>query len=106
MTYPSRHELQEPLLRVLLGVGGQASPSEVYELLAAQFPLMTADERNRPRANGEAQWENDVRFVRQALVNKGELDGSEYGVWKITPAGHARAGLRVFQTNRRVRTAA
>lgn len=90
MPYPSRPDVEVPLLRVLLDLGGEAKPSEVYEPLAAQFPSMTAEERKAPRANGEPQWENDVRFARQELVDKGELDGSEYGVWKITPAGRAR----------------
>lgn len=90
MAYPSRSELQVPLLRILAEFGGEAKSSEVYGPLATQFPLMTADERNTPRGNGEPRWENDVRFARQDLVARGEIDGSEFGVWKLTAAGRAR----------------
>lgn len=93
MAYPSQGDLEVPLLRVLLDLGGQAKPKAVYEPLARMFPDMTAEERGaRMDSTGASKWENDVQWVRQRLKQKGEIDGSVHGMWTITPTGRARLG--------------
>ena len=73
-------------------LGGQARPKDLYERLADHFqlsegqrkaPISTDDRRNK--------WHNTVQWVRSNLVHKkGELEGTEKGLWKITAAGRAR----------------
>src|SRR5207248_9672407 len=37
------------------------------------------------------RWHNLVQWSRQKLVEKGDLDGSTRGIWKLTARGRARA---------------
>src|SRR5207245_2126060 len=37
-----------------------------------------------------SKWTNRIQWVRQVLVNKGELDSPAHGVWAITAKGLAR----------------
>jgi restriction system protein len=44
-----------------------------------------------PSSPSTFRWHNLVQWSRQKLVEKGEIDGSARGVWKLTPRGRARA---------------
>jgi restriction system protein len=44
-----------------------------------------------PSSPSTFRWHNLVQWSRQKLVEKGEIDGSTRGVWKLTPRGRARA---------------
>ena len=79
------------MLEVLEAAGGEAEPAELYSPLADRFPMLTKDEREaRHEVSGLPKWQNRVQWVRQRLVEKGEIDGSKRGVWAITNAGRDR----------------
>jgi restriction system protein len=92
MAFPTQHQVELPLLRVLYEFGGGAAPKLVYPKLASQFPQLTEEDLNAklPSSPSTFKWHNLVQWSRQALVEKEELDGSTRGVWKITPKGKQR----------------
>ena len=92
MAFPRQSEVEIPLLQVLADSGGSAQPREVYPQVAARFPDLTAAEQGQRLENspGVMKWWNLVQWVRQHLVEAGEIDGSTRGVWTLTPKGASR----------------
>jgi 5-methylcytosine-specific restriction enzyme B len=91
MPLPTQRQLEVPLLRLIESRGGEAKPKDLYGPLARLFPQLTAHDLNRRMdSTGAAKWENHVQWVRQKLVESGDLDGSTHGTWKITDGGRAR----------------
>lgn len=92
MPFPKQVEIEVPLLNALVEFGGQARPRDVYPVVARSFPTLTAEEQEERLENypSTRKWSNMVQWARQRLVDAGELDGSQRGVWKITAAGRAR----------------
>lgn len=93
MSFPKQSEIELPLLKALQKVGGKAEPKELYPKLAEVFTQLTEDDlaARLPSSPSTFRWHNLVQWSRQKLVEKGELDGSTRGVWKLTPRGKARA---------------
>ena len=93
MSFPKQREIELPLLGVVEHLGGTAKPQDVYPLVAAQFPELSPEELTQTLESSAStrKWWNLVQWVRQHLVELGEIDGSTRGVWKITDAGRARA---------------
>lgn len=92
MSLPTQTDVELPLLRVLDSFGGEAEPKKVYEPVAKYFPQLTAEDRSVRMDSGAMKWWNHVQWARQRLVQKGEIDGSVRGVWRITPLGKSRLG--------------
>lgn len=92
MPFPRQAEIEIPLLRVLAEQGGEARPRDVYPRVAAHFPELTPEEQEERLENypSTRKWSNLVQWVRQRLVDIGQVDGSQRGIWKITAAGRAR----------------
>jgi len=92
LPFPKQVEIEVPLLNALVEFGGQARPRDVYPVVARSFPTLTAEEQEERLENypSTRKWSNMVQWARQRLVDAGELDGSQRGVWKITAAGRAR----------------
>src|SRR5262245_11797401 len=90
MSLPTQAEVELPLLRVLESFGGEAKPSEVYGPVAKNFPQLSAEDLRARLDSGPMKWWNHVQWTRQRLVQKGEIDGSVRGVWRITPLGRVR----------------
>ncbi|MBX0331293.1 AAA family ATPase [Oscillochloris sp. ZM17-4] len=91
MPFPPRNEIEEPLLRMIAQQGGSAKPDDVVKPLAELFKL-TPDEQQGDLPSGMNRWKNIVMWVRNDLRQKGDIDGSTHGVWKITDSGLARIG--------------
>lgn len=118
--FPKYREVQEPLLNELIRRGGSARPSDrdslgrtIYDALADAFSLSDEDrseliyERNgTPRS----KWENIVRWVRNDLKKKGIIDGSQQGIWTVSPQGRSfsdereseRVGRGVISGSRKI----
>ena len=94
MSIPSEKDIEVPLLKELEAVGGKAKPSELYDKVAKHFPNLTSDDlqAKHPRT-GIPIWTNRVQWARQHLVNRGQIDASVRGVWRITEEGRTRLGL-------------
>jgi len=91
MAIPSERDIELPLLQEIVVVGGEARPLDLYERVAKHFPKLTsADQRLRHPRSGLPIWSNRVQWARQHLVNKGEIDASTRGIWRITDKGRAR----------------
>jgi len=93
MAIPSEKDIELPLLQEIEAAGGEAKPSDLYDKVAKHFPQLTlADQEARHPRSGLPIWRNRVQWARQHLVNKGEIDASTRGIWKITEKGRARIG--------------
>src|SRR5690348_16256646 len=92
MSFPSQKEIEIPLLYVLQELGGQAKSKKIYVTVAKYFPELTKEDfqERLPNSPSTLKWKNLVRWVRQNLVEKGEIDGATLGIWKITEKGRLR----------------
>jgi restriction system protein len=92
MPFPKQSDVEIPLLKVLADSGGSSKPREVYPRLAACFPDLTAEDQELRLESSPStrKWWNLVQWVRQHLVEAGEIDGSTRGVWRLTEAGRSR----------------
>ncbi len=94
MAIPSEKDIELPLLMEIETAGGEARPSDLYDKVARHFPQLTPSDQtvSHPRS-GLLIWANRVAWARQHLVNKGEIDASTRGIWRITEKGKARLGV-------------
>lgn len=90
MTLPRQKDVEIPLLEEIENAGGKAEPQQVYPRVAGHFPQITDTDLKERLESGHNTWTNRVQWVRQLLVNKGQLDGSVRGVWSITELGRGR----------------
>jgi restriction system protein len=92
MPFPKQVEIEVPLLDALVELGGEGRPRDIYPLVAKRFPQLTPEEQEERLENypSTRKWSNLVQWIRQRLVDLGQIDGSQRGIWKITPAGRAR----------------
>ena len=92
MPYPRQADIELPLLEALLELGGEGRPRDVYPLVAKRFPQLTPEELEErlPNYPSTRKWSNLVQWVRQRLVDLGQIDGSQRGTWTMTPTGRAR----------------
>jgi hypothetical protein len=87
MAYPKRWEIYEPLLIAILERGGKARPKDLFEVLADQFGLSSAEREERTEKRNRLRWHVEVSFARQELIDKGYLDGITRNLWRITDEG-------------------
>jgi restriction system protein len=71
-----------PLLAAIDSLGGVAKPRDLYPLVAQRFPELSPEELTQTLKSSPStrKWWNLVQWVRQHLVELGELDGSTRGV--------------------------
>lgn len=93
MALPHQPDVEIPLLEEIEKGGGRARPSDLYAKVAAHFPTITQADLKLRHPSEVHVWSNRVQWVRQALVAKGQLDGSTRGVWALTEAGLHRLEL-------------
>lgn len=104
MAYPKQKEIEIPLLTEIGRAGGEVRPRDIYDKVSQHFPQLTEEDLERrmesyPSIN---KWHNKVQWARQALINKGEIDGSVYGVWKITDLGRQRVSRGLSQPSEEI----
>jgi restriction system protein len=92
LPFPKQAEIEVPLLEALVELGGEARPRDIYPRVAKRFPNLTEEEQEERLENypSTRKWSNLVQWIRQRLVDVGQIDGSQRGIWKITAAGRAR----------------
>ena len=94
MSIPSEKDIEMPLLREIEAAGGEAKPSELYDKVAKHFPHLTlTDQQAKHPRTGIPIWRNRVQWARQHLVNKGQIDASVRGIWRITEKSRASLGV-------------
>jgi hypothetical protein len=86
-----------PLLQALIKLGGSSKVSKVYPVVEGimEQKLLENPEERKKYESGSIIWKNKIRWAREYLRRKGQLDASERGVWKITPSREER--VRIFQ---------
>ena len=79
-------DFEMPLLKALIRLGGQAKTKAVYPevekimgLTSSRFP-----EEYETYKKGAVKWINKTQWAREYLRRKGQLDGTQRGIWKIT----------------------
>ena len=97
---PNRADIEVPLLRLLVELGGSLNFShrgrELEVRLAEKFGLSDEDrDFAAPNYNsmGNRKWRNHLQFVRDRLVKSGELDNSVRNHWTVTDVGYRRLGI-------------
>jgi restriction system protein len=88
--FPKQKDVEVPLLEVLVELGGQGKTTEIYPLVTKKFPEITDDDLAEVYLNGEPKWMNRIRWVRQRLIDKGEMESPSWGIWAITDKGRER----------------
>lgn len=90
MPLPREKDIELPLLKALVELGGEARPRDIYPLVTRAFPELTeADLAERTDA-GAPRWTNRIQWVRQTLTERGEMASPRWGVWAITEKGRQR----------------
>ena len=88
---PPQVEIEVPLLRALVSLGGKAAARDVYAAVTKQFPQLTEADTSEPLPSGTGnRWTNRIQWVRQTLVSRGEVTSAGHGVWAATDRGLAR----------------
>lgn len=91
MPFPTRNELELPILMEIEASGGELRPTQrFFQELATYFPQVTDDDLQATNRTGINTWENRAHWARLKLVHKGQIDRSRYGVWRITDSGRQR----------------
>lgn len=85
-----REHYELPLLKSLLELGGSAAPGDnLYHLIREKMQMPDADSEYDP-VHARPKWVYELQWVRYSLVQRGDMDGSKRGVWKITEKGRER----------------
>jgi hypothetical protein len=94
-------DFEMPLLQAIVKLGGKAKTKDVYPEVEQIMGLMPAKfpEEYEAYQKGQIKWKNKTAWGREYLKRKGQLDGTERGVWKITEMGRDRA--RIFTETRK-----
>jgi len=90
MSFPSRREIELPLLLEIEAMGGEGRPQDLYPKITAHFPQITNTDLGKKTLGGGNLWENRIAWVRYQLAENGEIDKSVRGVWRITEKGRER----------------
>ncbi|WP_158221574.1 restriction endonuclease [Terribacillus sp. 7520-G] len=92
---PKQSEIEVPLLEVLISLGGQGKPKEIYPLVTQKFHNITQEDLDERMESGGNKWTNRIQWVRQKLIDSGEMYNPQRGVWAITDKGRNRVHLPV-----------
>ena len=87
---PKQKDVEVPLLEVLVELGGQGKPKEIYPLVTKKFPNITEEDLKETVSSGGNRWKNRIQWVRQKLIVKGEMHSPSRGIWAITNRGRKR----------------
>lgn len=79
---PSEADVTEALLGLLFTQNDWIEPSVAYDRLADHFGISSAA-LNQTMSDGRNHWQNRVQWARKALVDRGLLDNSRRGFWKL-----------------------
>ena len=90
MPLPRERDIELPLLKALVELGGEARPQDVYPLVTRAFPELTEADLAERTESGALKWINRIQWVRQILTERGEMASPRWGVWAITEKGRRR----------------
>ena len=79
---PTQNDVTDALLSYLYRHDDWVKPATAYQDLAVTFGL-TDSALAATMNDGRNHWENRVQWARKALVDRGLLDNSRHGFWKL-----------------------
>ena len=91
---PKQKDIEVPLLEVLVELGGRGKPKEIYPLVTKKFPEIREEDLAETLPSGGDRWTNRIQWVRQRLIDKGEMCSPTRGIWEITDKGKKRVEKR------------
>lgn len=94
-------DFEIPLLQALVKLSGKAKVKDVYPEVEKIMGLTpsTFPEEYEMYQKGQTKWKNKTAWAREYLKRKGQIDGTERGVWKITEIGRDR--IKIFKETRK-----
>lgn len=82
-----RKAYELPLLKSLVELGGSIKIGiKLYDLVAEKMGFAGMD-MEYDTVRGRYTWRYDLQWVATQLRKRGEMNGSQKGVWKITLVG-------------------
>jgi 5-methylcytosine-specific restriction enzyme B len=95
MVIPKQSDIEVHLLETIHELGDAATTQDIYKKLEKKFPELTEEDKTKKREGSSVViWWNTVQWVRQKLVDAGEIVGPERGIWAITDKGLQRIGQK------------
>ncbi len=85
-----RKDFELPLLKSILELGGAMVPGDTLYTRIVNLLGVTGLTATYDPVHGRPQWVYDLRWIYYALVETGDMDGSQHGIWKITEKGRDR----------------
>ena len=95
MVLPKQKDIEIPLLEVLVEIGGRGRPKDIYPLVTKKFPQIREEDLIETLSSGSHKWTNRIQWVRQSLIQKGEMSSPSRGIWAITDNGKRRLAEKV-----------
>ena len=79
---PKQKDVEIPLLEVLVEMGGQGKPKDIYPLVTNKLPQLREEDILETLPSGANKWTNRIQWVRKSLIKKrvvlmGETEGTE-----------------------------
>src|SRR5207244_10246451 len=90
MPYPTWASTELALLKEIENNRDSVDAQTAIWSLTKYFPETTKDELSSRLDSGQLRWANRVRWARQKLVQKGQLDSSVRGIWRTSEKGRKR----------------
>lgn len=83
------------MLRAIVNLGGKARTKDVYPEVERIMCLIPSDfpEDYETYQKGQIKWKNKTAWAREYLKRKGQIDGTERGIWKLTEVGKDRVKI-------------
>jgi MoxR-like ATPase len=85
-----RKAYEIPLLKSLVELGGSVKLGEKLYDTVAQIMGFAGMKMEYDRVRGRYTWRYDLAWVATQLRKRGDMDGSQKGIWKITEKGRER----------------
>ncbi len=89
MALPKRSNIHLPLLKVLSDSRGSLSTQEALTKVKQYYPNLIPEDLAAQNKSGGNSLNNRIRWAKQDLVLRGEIDNSSIGVWRINEKGKA-----------------
>ena len=89
---------KRPILLALREAGGQDRPADLLPHVERRMKHLLQDVDYERLGSGSVRWEKTANWARYELVQEGLIDGTDFGVWRLTEKGRSAIGEGVGST--------
>lgn len=82
-------DLELPLLRVLVQLGGAGRPQDICPLVIEQSGCITEGDLAERIQSGTHKLTHRLQWVRQTMVQSQEMTSPQHGIWATTDRGQS-----------------